>query len=75
MSKKTGLSKASERMREKGTVGKFTARAGGKKNIGKQISKDLRPGSKASGTAKKEANFARMARRGWKPLAKSAKKK
>ena len=50
--------------------GKYTARAGGHKNIGKQISKDLAPGSHASGTAKKEANFARMARRHFKPLAK-----
>lgn len=75
MKKKTGLSKASERMKEKGTVGKFTARAGGKKNIGKQISKDLKPGSGASKKAKEEANFARMARRGWKPLGKGKKKK
>ena len=73
MKKKTGLSKASERMKEKGTVGKYTARAGGKAKIGKQIAKDLKPGSKASGTAKKEANFARMARRGWKPLGKKKK--
>jgi hypothetical protein len=50
--------------------GKFTARAGGKKNIGSQIKKDLSPGSKASGNAKQEANFARMARRHWKPLSK-----
>ncbi|MDE2097365.1 MAG: hypothetical protein KGL39_08990 [Patescibacteria group bacterium] len=72
--KPTGLSKASERMKEEGTVGKFTDRAGGKAKIGKQIAKDLKPGSKASATAKKEANFARMARRGWKPLKKNEKK-
>lgn len=72
--KKTGLSKASARMRQKGTVGLYTKKAGGKKNIGKKIKKDLSKGSKASGKTKKEANFARMARRGWKPLPKNEKK-
>lgn len=49
--------------------GKYTARAHSSgHSLGEQISKDLSPSSKASGTAKKEANFARMARRGWKPL-------
>ena len=72
--KKSGLSGAAARMKEKGTVGKFTARAGGKGKIGSQIKKDLKPGSKASGTAKKEANFAKMARRGWKPLGQKKKK-
>ena len=50
--------------------GKYTAHAGGHKNIGKQIKKDLSEGSHASGTVKKEANFARMARRHFKPLPK-----
>ena len=49
--------------------GKYTARAKGAGNsLGKQISKDLSKGSHASGKAKKEANFARMARRHFKPL-------
>jgi hypothetical protein len=49
--------------------GKFTARAAGHGNsMGKQIGEDLKSGSKASPAAKKEANFARMAKRHWKPL-------
>jgi hypothetical protein len=49
--------------------GKFTARAAGRGNsMGEQIHADLKEGSKASGTAKKEANFARMAKRHWRPL-------
>ena len=63
------LSDASARMREKGTVGKFTRESGGKKNIGKHARAVLKS-SKASGTEKREANFARMARRHWKPLGK-----
>ena len=53
--------------------GKFTKAAGGKKKIGSKIKSVLKSGSKASGTLKKEANFARMARRHWLPL--GAKKK
>lgn len=49
--------------------GKYTARAkSAGHSMGEQIGKDLKEGSHASGTAKKEANFARMARRHWKPL-------
>lgn len=66
--KKTGLSAAGARMKAKGTVGKYTARAGGKAKIGKQVAKDLKPGSKASAKTRQEANFARMAKRHWKPL-------
>ena len=61
------LSKAREGMERKGTVGKFTRASGGKKNIGKHARAVL-GSSTASGTEKKEANFARMARRHWKPL-------
>lgn len=45
--------------------GLFTARAKRQgHSVGKQISKDLHAG----GNEAKQANFARMARRGWKPL-------
>lgn len=54
--------------------GKYTARAGGKGKIGAQIQSDLAPGSTASGLSKKRANFARMARRGFKPLGRSSKR-
>jgi hypothetical protein len=47
--------------------GKFTRAAGGRGRIGSKIKSVLAKGSKASGTLKKEANFARMARRGWAP--------
>lgn len=73
--RKNGLSEAGERMREKGTVGKYTRRSGGKRKIGKQIKKDLKRGSKASTKTKREANFARMAKRHWKPLRKAARGK
>lgn len=48
--------------------GKFTKAAGGKKRIGAKIKSVLSKDSDASGTLKKEANFARMARRHWMPL-------
>jgi hypothetical protein len=52
------LQKARERMEEKGTVGKF----------GKATKKKVAAGMKAGGVREKEANFARMAKRHWKPL-------
>lgn len=52
------IQKARERMEEKGTVGKF----------GKATSKKVSAGLKAGGVRAKEANFARMAKRGFKPL-------
>lgn len=76
MKKRTkGLSEASARMKRKGTVGLFTRKAGGKKNIGKKIASTLKPGSNASTKTKREANFAKMARRGWKPLGKRKKRR
>ena len=50
--------------------GKFTKAAGGKGKIGSKIKSVLKKGSKASGKLKKEANFARMARRHFMPLSK-----
>ena len=50
--------------------GKFTRAAGGKGKIGSKIKSVLKSGSRASGTLKKEANFARMARRHWMPIKK-----
>jgi hypothetical protein len=56
--------------------GKYTARAKSHgKSLGQQISSDLKPGSGASGLAKKRANFARMARRGFKPLGRKSGRK
>lgn len=63
------LSDAGKRMREKGTVGKFTRESGGKKNIGKHARAVLK-NPRAGKVQKQEANFARMARRHWKPLSK-----
>lgn len=61
------LSDAGKRMREKGTVGKFTRRAKSQgHSVGQQAKADLHKG----GTLGKEANFARMARRHFKPLSK-----
>ena len=62
------LQAARDKMEKKGTVGKFTRdskRAG--QSTGAHASSVLHSNS-ASGTEKKEANFARMAKRGWKPL-------
>lgn len=62
------LQAARSRMEKKGTVGKFTRdskRAG--QSVGGHASSVLHSKS-ASGTEKKEANFARMAKRHWKPL-------
>ena len=53
--------------------GKFTRAAGGKSKIGAKIKSVLKKGSKASGTLKKEANFARMARRHFMPLSQGGK--
>ena len=50
--------------------GKFTRAAGGKSKIGSKIKSVLKSDSHASGTLKKEANFARMARRHWMPIRK-----
>jgi hypothetical protein len=45
--------------------GLFTARAKSQgHSIGEQVQKDIHAG----GNKAKQANFARMARRGWKPL-------
>jgi hypothetical protein len=58
-------------MRAKGTVGKFTRRAKSQgHSIGKQAQADLHKG----GVLGEEANFARMARRHWKPLGKGGSK-
>ncbi|MBU6231669.1 hypothetical protein KGP36_03290 [Patescibacteria group bacterium] len=62
------LQAARERMERKGTVGKFTRRA---KKSGRSVGSEAQHvlhSSSASGTEKKEANFARMAKRHWKPL-------
>ena len=61
------LSEAGERMREKGTVGKFTAKA---KAAGVPSGKFAKEKAHAGGTLGKEANFAKMAKRHWKPLSK-----
>lgn len=65
----SSLSEARERMEEKGTVGAFTKsahRAG--ESMGKHVQKELHS---KSATQRKRANFARMARRGFKPLKKN----
>jgi hypothetical protein len=54
------LQAARERMEAKGTVGKF----------GKATPKKISKGLKAGGTKKKEAVFAAMAKRHFKPLPK-----
>jgi hypothetical protein len=49
--------------------GKYTARAkASDRSISSQASHDLAPGSKASKKQKARANFARMAKRHFKPL-------
>lgn len=62
------LSEAGERMREKGTVGLFTKKA---KSAGKSVGEYAKEKAGASGKLGKEANFAKMAKRHWKPLKKN----
>lgn len=52
-------------MREKGTVGLFTKKAHAK---GKSVGEFAKEKLHAGGTLGKEANFARMAKRHFKPL-------
>ena len=59
------LSEAGERMREKGTVGLFTKKAHA---AGESVGKYATEKAHAGGKLGKEANFAKMAKRGWKPL-------
>lgn len=54
-------------MEEKGTVGKFTRMA---HKAGKSVGQLAKSKLHAGGTIGKEANFARMAKRHWKPLGK-----
>lgn len=61
------LSDAGKRMREKGTVGKFTREA---KAHGESTQEFAKKESHAGGKLGKEANFAKMAGRHWKPLGK-----
>ena len=63
------LSEASERMRKKGTVGLFTKKA---HSAGESVGEFARKKAHAGGTLGKEANFAKMAKRHWKPLSKKA---
>ncbi len=60
------LSEAGERMREKGTVGLFTKKAHA---AGKSVGAYAKEKAHAGGKLGKEANFARMAKRHFKPLA------
>ncbi len=63
------LSEAGERMRQKGTVGLFTKKAhAAGKSVGEMAKSKLHAGGKLG----KEANFARMAQRHFKPLGKKA---
>ena len=62
------LSEAGERMREKGTVGLFTKKA---HKAGKSVGAYAKEESHSSNPKlAKEANFAKMAKRHWKPLGK-----
>lgn len=63
------LQAARRKMEAKGTVGKFTKDAKKGESTSAHASRILHS-DKASGTAKKEANFARMAKRGFKPIKK-----
>ena len=63
------LSEAGERMRKKGTVGLFTKKAHA---AGKSVGEFASEKSHAGGKLGKEANFAKMARRHWKPLSKKS---
>lgn len=54
-------------MREKGTVGLFTKKAHA---AGKSVGAFAKEKSGAGGKLGKEANFAKMAKRHWKPLSK-----
>lgn len=62
------LSDAGKRMKEKGTVGKFSAKA---KSAGMSTQSLARKDAHKGGKLGKEANFAKMAGRHWKPLGKS----
>ena len=64
------LQRARESMERRGTVGKFTKAAKKGEGTSAHASRILHS-STASGTEKKEANFARMAKRHFKPLSKS----
>lgn len=61
------LTEARERMERKGTVGLFTKKA---KAAGKSVGEFAKEKAHAGGTLGKEANFARMAKRHFKPLSK-----
>ena len=61
------LSEAGDRMRAKGTVGLFTKKA---KAAGESVSSFAKAKAGAGGKLGKEANFARMAQRHFKPLSK-----
>ena len=61
------LSDASKRMEEKGTKGKFTRDA---KAHGESVQGFAKKKAHAGGELGKEANFAKMAGRHWKPLGK-----
>ena len=64
------LSDAGKRMREKGTVGLFTKKAHA---AGKSVGSYAKEKAHAGGTLGKEANFARMAKRHFKPLSSGGK--
>ena len=61
------LSDAGKRMREKGTVGLFTKKAHA---AGKSVGEFAKEKAHSGGKLGKEANFARMAQRHFKPLSK-----
>jgi hypothetical protein len=67
MAKKGGLTEARERMEKKGTVGLFTKKAHA---AGKSTQAYASEKAHAGGKLGKEANFARMAKRHFKPLSK-----
>lgn len=58
------LQAARARMEEKGSVGSF----------GKATQKKISSGMKAGGLQAKKANFARMAKRGFRPLGRSGRR-
>lgn len=61
------LTEARERMESKGTVGLFTKKA---HSAGKSTQAFAKEKAHAGGTLGKEANFAKMAKRHFKPLSK-----
>jgi len=69
MAKAQGLTKARESMERRGTVGLFTKKAHA---AGKSVQGFAEEKAHAGGKLGKEANFARMAKRHWKPLHKGA---